>query len=112
MRELGVLFEKNANWSKEISQRAPEFFRRLSKQQSPEYLWIGCSDSRVPANQIVGLDPGATRAYYYAALIYFERERYDSALVLINQCLERHPGFPGANELHQSILEEIDKKDR
>jgi carbonic anhydrase len=55
---LARLFEQNARWSEQISQRDPEFFPRLSKQQSPEYLWIGCSDSRVPANQIVDLDPG------------------------------------------------------
>jgi carbonic anhydrase len=58
MRVLADLFEKNARWSEQISQRDPEFFPRLSKQQSPDYLWIGCADSRVPANQIVGLDPG------------------------------------------------------
>jgi carbonic anhydrase len=55
---LAELFEKNVNWSEQIARRDPEFFARLSQQQSPQYLWIGCADSRVPANQIVGLDPG------------------------------------------------------
>ena len=58
MRNLAHLFDKNRAWSEAIRRREPEFFAKLSRQQSPEYLWIGCSDSRVPANQIVGLLPG------------------------------------------------------
>jgi len=58
MRVLGELFEKNARWSQQVTDADPEFFERLSKQQTPDYLWIGCADSRVPANQILGLDPG------------------------------------------------------
>jgi carbonic anhydrase len=58
MRNLGHLFEKNRQWSEDIRRHDPGFFSSLSRQQSPEYLWIGCSDSRVPANQIVGLPPG------------------------------------------------------
>ena len=55
---LEDLFAKNRAWSDEVKQADPLFFEKLAGQQSPEYLWIGCSDSRVPANQIVGLDPG------------------------------------------------------
>ncbi|MCA9238701.1 MAG: carbonate dehydratase [Planctomycetales bacterium] len=58
MRELATLFQKNADWAQEMQQSDPDFFDRLSKQQAPRYLWIGCADSRVPANQIVGLAPG------------------------------------------------------
>jgi len=58
MKTLNKLFKKNSSWSEEIRSSDPKFFSRLSQQQAPEYLWIGCSDSRVPANQIVGLDPG------------------------------------------------------
>jgi carbonic anhydrase len=58
MRLLPQLFENNRAWAAEITRRDPEFFRRLSRQQAPQYLWIGCSDSRVPANEIVGLLPG------------------------------------------------------
>ena len=58
MHSLPHLFENNKAWSEGMRERDPEFFRKLSLQQSPEYLWIGCSDSRVPANQIVGLAPG------------------------------------------------------
>ena len=58
MKRLPELFNKNAEWAKQISANDPDFFSRLSKQQNPEYFWIGCADSRVPANQIVGLDPG------------------------------------------------------
>ncbi len=52
------LFARNREWSQDIRRRKPDFFETLSSQQSPRYLWIGCSDSRVPANEIVGLLPG------------------------------------------------------
>ena len=52
------LFEKNMAWAKNVKQKDPAFFETLSEQQAPEYLWIGCADSRVPANEIVGLLPG------------------------------------------------------
>jgi len=55
---LEDLKDNNRNWSRRKTEVDPEFFKRLENQQSPEYLWIGCSDSRVPANEIVGLDPG------------------------------------------------------
>ena len=58
MRVLSHLFTNNRAWAAETSRNDPEFFRRLSNQQEPQYLWIGCADSRVPANQIVGLMPG------------------------------------------------------
>ena len=58
MQTLRTLLENNRNWADRIRKADPEFFRELSRQQSPAYLWIGCSDSRVPANQIVGLLPG------------------------------------------------------
>ena len=58
MRVLSHLFENNRAWAAEMTRQDPDFFRRLSDQQKPQYLWIGCSDSRVPANQIVGLLPG------------------------------------------------------
>ena len=57
-RKLTHLFESNRAWAKSIRQQDPQFFEKLSQQQSPGYLWIGCSDSRVPANQIVDLLPG------------------------------------------------------
>jgi carbonic anhydrase len=52
------LFEKNRDWAETVKTNDPHFFEKLAAQQFPEYLWIGCSDSRVPANQIVGLMPG------------------------------------------------------
>ncbi len=58
MRILSHLFDNNKAWATRIRQQDPDFFTTLSLQQSPKYLWIGCSDSRVPANQIVGLNPG------------------------------------------------------
>lgn len=58
MKYLSELFEKNRVWSLQQLQEDPDYFQRLVKQQVPKYLWIGCSDSRVPANQITGLNPG------------------------------------------------------
>jgi len=58
MNNIDSLFANNIQWAEDIKQKDPEYFSTLSKQQSPEYLWIGCSDSRVPANQLLNLAPG------------------------------------------------------
>ncbi|HXV90192.1 MAG TPA: carbonate dehydratase [Gemmatimonadales bacterium] len=58
MRTLSQLFENNRRWAHQMTTGDPEFFRSLAGQQAPHYLWIGCSDARVPANEIVGLPPG------------------------------------------------------
>jgi carbonic anhydrase len=58
MRTLSHLFENNRRWADGLRARDPKFFERLAAQQAPELLWIGCSDSRVPANEIIGLLPG------------------------------------------------------
>ena len=58
MHSLQNLFDQNLAWAEAIKRRDPAFFQKLSQQQNPEYLWIGCSDSRVPANEIIGLLPG------------------------------------------------------
>lgn len=58
MRTLKSLLDSNRAWSEETTAADPDFFNRLAAQQAPEYLWIGCADSRVPANQITGLAPG------------------------------------------------------
>jgi carbonic anhydrase len=58
MDSLKHLLANNSAWANSINASDPDFFRKLANQQSPEYLWIGCSDSRVPANQITGLAPG------------------------------------------------------
>ncbi len=55
---LQHLLDNNRQWSARMVRDDPAFFTRLANQQTPKYLWIGCSDSRVPANQITGLDPG------------------------------------------------------
>jgi carbonic anhydrase len=57
-RELAQLFEKNEKWAAGMERHHPGFFSRLLTQQTPQYLWIGCADSRVPANELVGLLPG------------------------------------------------------
>ncbi|HEY6243918.1 MAG TPA: carbonate dehydratase [Pyrinomonadaceae bacterium] len=58
MDDLNELLEKNRQWAEEIKASDPQFFNSLAQQQTPRYLWIGCSDSRVPATQLVGLKPG------------------------------------------------------
>ncbi len=58
MTALDNLLRNNVAWAERVSREDPGFFERLSKQQAPQYLWIGCSDSRVPANQVVDLTPG------------------------------------------------------
>lgn len=58
MKYLQHLFDRNTDWAEKRIAEDPKFFHRLRYQQQPEYLWIGCADSRVPANEIVGLDPG------------------------------------------------------
>ncbi|MFQ3197970.1 MAG: carbonic anhydrase [Paraglaciecola sp.] len=58
MNDIEQLLENNKNWSDSMREAEPGFFDKLAKRQKPEYLWIGCSDSRVPANQLLGLVPG------------------------------------------------------
>ncbi|WP_434937548.1 carbonate dehydratase [Shewanella sp. HL-SH8] len=58
MKLLKPLFDNNRRWAERINQEDPTFFQKLANQQNPEYLWIGCSDSRVPSNQIIDLMPG------------------------------------------------------
>ncbi|MDE3045781.1 MAG: carbonate dehydratase [Verrucomicrobiota bacterium] len=58
MKKLKILFQNNEKWAAEKTKQDPNYFKRLAKDQDPHFLWIGCSDSRVPANEIVGLEPG------------------------------------------------------
>ena len=58
MSDLQHLFDNNARWAEAINQEDPTFFAKLARQQAPEYLWIGCSDARVPANELMGMAPG------------------------------------------------------
>jgi carbonic anhydrase len=58
MSEIHRLIQNNRDWAQRKTQQDPSFFKRLLAQQNPDFLWIGCADSRVPANDIVGLDPG------------------------------------------------------
>ncbi|MEW4983030.1 MAG: carbonate dehydratase [Cycloclasticus sp.] len=58
MKTLEHLFKNNKDWAESITKEDPDFFKNLSKLQAPEYLWIGCSDSRVPSNELINLAPG------------------------------------------------------
>ena len=74
MDPLQNLLQKNRDWSATVHQDDPEFFSRLANQQTPEYLWIGCSDSRVPANQITGLAPGEVFVHRNVANVVAETD--------------------------------------
>jgi carbonic anhydrase len=65
--ELGELFNTNREWAAATERRTPGFFTRLQEQQAPQYLWIGCADSRVPAHDLVGLLPGALFVHHNIA---------------------------------------------
>jgi len=58
MNEIEIVLRGNREWSRYMTEKEPDFFQKLARQQAPDFLWIGCSDSRVPANQIVGMLPG------------------------------------------------------
>src|SRR2546425_1242309 len=73
---LGHLKAKNRAWAQGKVAADPGFFKRLAGQQAPEYLWIGCSDSRVPANEIVGLDPGELFVHRNVASDVFVQEAW------------------------------------
>lgn len=74
MKVLKHLFENNRKWAAKQTENDPDFFRRLLAQQTPKYLWIGCSDSRVPANQIVGLLPGELFVHRNVANLVVEND--------------------------------------
>lgn len=74
MKVLKHLFDNNRKWALNRVENDPEFFNRLVHQQSPEYLWIGCSDSRVPANEIVGLLPGELFVHRNVANLVVEND--------------------------------------
>ena len=74
MEVLKHLLDNNRAWADSISAQDPDFFKKLSTQQNPEYLWIGCSDSRVPANQITGLAPGEIFVHRNVANIVAETD--------------------------------------
>jgi len=74
MKKLKHLFDNNRDWANKRTESDPDFFNRLADQQSPEYLWIGCADSRVPANEIVGLLPGELFVHRNVANLVVEND--------------------------------------
>ncbi|WAC21783.1 carbonic anhydrase [Luteolibacter sp. SL250] len=74
MDTLKQLLDNNRNWADSVIKAEPDFFSRLANQQTPEYLWIGCSDSRVPANQITGLAPGEVFVHRNVANVVAETD--------------------------------------
>jgi carbonic anhydrase len=74
MDDLSDLLDNNLKWSEKIKRDCSDFFEKLSQQQAPKYLWIGCSDSRVPANEIVGLLPGELFVHRNVANIVYSSD--------------------------------------
>ncbi len=74
MNKLADLLQCNRQWAAGVNESDPEFFAKLANQQSPKYLWIGCSDSRVPANQITGLAPGEVFVHRNVANVVVETD--------------------------------------
>jgi carbonic anhydrase len=81
MKVLKQLFENNRRWAENRKESDPDFFNKLVHQQSPEYLWIGCSDSRVPANEIVGLLPGELFVHRNVANLVIENDLNCSSVI-------------------------------
>lgn len=81
MKVLKHLFDNNRKWADSRKKSDPEFFNKLVHQQSPEYLWIGCSDSRVPANEIVGLLPGELFVHRNVANLVIENDLNCSSVI-------------------------------
>jgi carbonic anhydrase len=86
MSDLENLFVKNLKWAEDIKQKDPHFFSNLAQQQTPEYLWIGCSDSRVPANQIVDLAPGELFVHRNVANVVIHTDL--NCLTVLNYAVE------------------------
>ena len=86
MSDLESLFVTNQKWANDIKEKDPEFFSTLAKQQAPEYLWIGCSDSRVPANQIVDLAPGELFVHRNVANVVIHTDL--NCLTVLNYAVE------------------------
>jgi carbonic anhydrase len=86
MSDLENLFVKNLKWAEDIKDKDPNFFSSLAKQQAPEYLWIGCSDSRVPANQIVDLAPGELFVHRNVANVVIHTDL--NCLTVLNYAVE------------------------
>jgi carbonic anhydrase len=74
MRKLPHIFENNRKWAEDIRKQDPEFFSKLTSLQTPKYLWIGCSDSRVPANEITGLLPGEVFVHRNVGNLVYEQD--------------------------------------
>lgn len=86
MSDLENLFKKNQQWAADIKKTDPDFFSNLAQQQAPEYLWIGCSDSRVPANQIVDLAPGELFVHRNVANVVIHTDL--NCLTVLNYAVE------------------------
>lgn len=86
MSDLDSLFASNLKWAEDIKQKDPEYFSTLAQQQAPEYLWIGCSDSRVPANQIVDLAPGELFVHRNVANVVIHTDL--NCLTVLNYAVE------------------------
>ena len=95
--EIQELLDRNKSWAEKTELEDPGFFARLTKQQKPRFLWIGCSDSRVPANQITGLMPGEVFVHRNVANVVLQTEQSEACDRLwslwLRWCNSRAGGF-------------------
>jgi hypothetical protein len=109
MLNIATLLENNKQWAAQRTLEDPEFFERLSQQQSPKFLWIGCSDSRVPANQITGLAPGEVFVHRNVANVVYQTDLNCLSFPVDPErsgARRRREGFPGIarNQSHWRIV--------
>ncbi|MFT4257850.1 MAG: carbonate dehydratase [Pseudoxanthomonas sp.] len=108
MTDLDELLRNNREWADRVRQEDPDFFQRLSRQQSPKYMWIGCSDSRVPANQILGLDPGEVFVHRNVAnvVVHTDLNALSAVQFAVDQLQVEHiliVGHYGCGGVHASL---------
>ncbi|MFT3757168.1 MAG: carbonate dehydratase [Pseudoxanthomonas sp.] len=108
MTDLDELLRSNREWAEQVCRDDPDFFHRLSRQQSPKYMWIGCSDSRVPANQILGLDPGEVFVHRNVAnvVVHTDLNALSAVQFAVDQLQVEHiliVGHYGCGGVHASL---------
>ena len=108
MKDILKLLQNNRDWADRLQQEDPEFFSQLSQQQNPEYLWIGCSDSRVPANQIIGMAPGEVFVHRNVAnvVVHTDLNCLSAIQYAVDQLKVKHiliVGHYGCGGVHASL---------
>lgn len=108
MKTIQQLLKNNSDWAERVLEEDPTFFDQLSNQQNPEYLWIGCSDSRVPANQIIGMAPGEVFVHRNVAnvVVHTDLNCLSAIQYAVDQLKVKHiliVGHYGCGGVHASL---------